>query len=61
MRKEWIRSEQERYQRKLKRLYKQQKKMNNLCNNSIIQRKQNRIDYLPRLSNQLNQYKQPVI
>jgi hypothetical protein len=61
MKKEWIRSEEERHQRKLKRLYKQQKKMDKFCNNSIIERKKNRTDFLPILSNQLNQYKQPVI
>lgn len=61
MRKEWIRTEGERHLRKLKRLYKQQKKMNQIYNISITERKKSRPDFLPILSTQLIQYKQPVI
>ena len=42
MKKEWIRSEEERYLRKIRCLYKQQKKMDNQNTNSINQRKKNR-------------------
>jgi len=56
MRKEWIRTEEERHSRKLKRLYKQQKKLDKLCNISFIERKKDR----RTLSNQLIPYKQPV-
>jgi len=43
MKKEWIQSEEERYLRKLRCLYKPQKKMDNQNNNSINQRKKNSI------------------
>ncbi len=60
MKKEWIRTEEERHLRKLKRLYKQQKKMDQLSNTSSTQPKTNRLDLLPTLSDQFIQYRQPV-
>jgi hypothetical protein len=54
MRKEWIRTEEERRLRKIKRIYKQ---MNQDCHHPTIQRKKNKFHLL---SNQFSQYKQPV-
>ncbi len=60
MKKEWIRTEEERHLRKLKRFYKQQKKMDQFSNTSSTQPKTNRLDLLPTLSDQFIQYRQPV-
>lgn len=57
MRKEWIRTEEERHIRKLKRLHKQQKKLDQIRNNSIIERKKNPLDF----SIEFIQYKKSVI
>lgn len=60
MRKEWIRTDEERHLRKLKCIYKQQQKMDQIFNFSIVQRKKNRQNLFPIIQNQLIHYKQPV-
>jgi hypothetical protein len=60
MKKEWIRTEEERRIRKLKRIYKQQKKINTHFDRQIMERKKNKFNLITNISNQFIQYKQPV-
>ena len=60
MKKEWIRTEEERRIRKLKRIYKQQKKINTHLDRQTMERKKNKFNLITTISNQFIHYKQPV-